>query len=180
MIDLVFFAAISSDGYLAGPDGDMEWAEKYLGADEDYGFAEMLGATSAMLMGSKTFDFQLQAMGGEPQALPSYVLTNNPMRYDGLNDPNVHLIHGPIDLVLEELAHHVEGQVLILGGADVVRQALDAGQLKQLFLFVAPDVLGDGLPLFEGELDGALGEFTLVATTEYSSGLVKNEYRLNA
>ncbi|MEY4743674.1 MAG: hypothetical protein RIR34_1013, partial [Actinomycetota bacterium] len=30
MIQLVFFAAISSDGYLAGPNGEMDWAEKYL------------------------------------------------------------------------------------------------------------------------------------------------------
>jgi len=156
----------------------MEWAEKYLGSDEDYGFAEMLGATSAILMGSKTFDFQLQAMGGEPQALPSYVLTNNPMRYDGLNDPNVHLIHGPLGLVLDELSQHIEGQVLILGGADVVRQAMDAGKLEQLFLFITPDVLGAGLPLYEGELAGALSGFTLVASTPYSSGLLKNEYRL--
>ncbi|MEN9989746.1 MAG: hypothetical protein RL508_725 [Actinomycetota bacterium] len=179
MIDLVFFAAVSSDGYLAGPDGDMEWAEKYLTADEDYGFVELLGATTAVLMGSKTFDFQLQAMGGEPQALPTYVLTNNPMRYDGLKDPNVHLIHGPIDLVVDELSRHVEGQMLIMGGADVVRQAMDAGLLGQMQLFVTPDVLGAGLPLFEGELEGALSGYQLVGTTQYASGLLKKEYRLN-
>ena len=42
MIETVFFAAISSDGYLAGPDGDMSWAEKYLGLDEDYGFTQVM------------------------------------------------------------------------------------------------------------------------------------------
>lgn len=179
MIDLVFFAAISSDGYLAGPDGDMAWAEKYLTADEDYGFTELLGATAAVLMGSKTFDFQLQAMGNEPQPLPTYVLTNNPMRYDGLKDPNVHLIHGPLDSVLTELDGHIDGQLLVMGGADVVRQAIDAERLGTIRLFVTPDVLGGGLPLFEHELEGALSGYHLSSTRSFTSGLEERTYLLN-
>jgi len=179
MIELVFFAAISSDGYLAGPDGDMTWAEKYLSQDEDYGFVELMSGTSAMLMGSKTFDYHLQAMGGEPQPLPTYVLTNSPMRYDGLTDPNVHLIHGPLDAVMAELENHASGQMLVLGGADVVRQAMDAGVLARIQLFVTPDELGGGLPLFEGELEGALSAFTLTGSREFASGLVERTYVLS-
>lgn len=178
MLVLVFFAAISSDGYLAGQDGDMSWAEKYLSPEEDYGFAELMGATSALMMGSKTFDFNLTAMGGEPQPMPTFVLTNSPMKYDGLSDPNVHLMHGPIDIVVEELARHVDGQLLILGGADVVRQSMDAGLLKRIILFITPDVLGSGLPLFDGELEGALAAYQLIETKDYASGLRKQEYEL--
>ncbi|MEY4066919.1 MAG: hypothetical protein RIQ44_131 [Actinomycetota bacterium] len=179
MLDLVFFAAVSSDGFLAGADGDMTWAEKYLTPDEDYGFVDLMANTSALIMGSKTFDFNLQAMGGEPQPLPTFVLTNSPMKYDGLTDPNVHLIHGPLDVVLDELQNHVSGQMLILGGADVVRQALDIGRLSTVRLFVTPDVLGEGLPLFEGEIEGALSAFDLASTREFASGLRELEYRLN-
>jgi len=178
MLELVFFAAISADGYLAGPDGDMTWAEKYLSADEDYGFTDLMGNTAAMLMGSKTFDFNLQAMGGEKQPLPTFVLTNSPMKYDGLSDSNVHLMHGPLDQVVDELSRHVSGQLLILGGADVVRQALDAGLLHKVILFVTPDVLGGGTPLVTGELEGALASFQLVDSANFASGLVKREYKL--
>lgn len=178
MIQLVFFAAISSDGFLAGKDGDMEWAEKYLSQDEDYGFVELMNNTSAILMGSKTFDFHLKAMGGEKQALPTFVLTNNPMRYDGIDDANVHLIHGPLDAVIAELDQHVNGVMLILGGADVVRQTLDAGRLNVIRLFITPDVLGEGLPLFEQELEGALSAFTLAEVQNYASGLVEHTYVL--
>lgn len=180
MLELVFFAAVSSDGFLAGADGDMAWAEKYLGADEDYGFVELMSSTAAMIMGSKTFDFNLQAMSGEPQPLPTFVLTNSPMKYDGLDDPNVHLVHGPLDLVLAELERHVNGQMLVLGGADVVRQALDIGRLGTVRLFVTPDQVGSGLPLFEGEIEGALGAFELVRTRNFDSGLRELEYRLHA
>lgn len=177
MLELVFFAAISADGYLAGPDGDMAWAEKYLSADEDYGFTDLMGSNAAMLMGSKTFDFNLEAMGREKQPLPTFVLTNAPMKYDGLNDPNVHLMHGPLDQVVDELSRHIKGQLLILGGADVVRQALDANLLHTVILFVTPDILGGGTPLVTGELEGALANFELASTGNYANGLVKREYR---
>ncbi|MEN9715705.1 MAG: hypothetical protein RJA35_1172 [Actinomycetota bacterium] len=179
MLELVFFAAVSADGFLAGADGDMAWAEKYLSPDRDYGFVELMSTTTAMIMGSKTFDFNLQAMGDEPQPLPTFVLTNSPMKYDGLADPNVHLVHGPLDLVLDELERHVQGRMLILGGADVVRQAMDIGRLDRIRLFVTPDVLGQGVPLFEGEIEGALGAFTLVRTEEHDTGLRELEYRLS-
>jgi len=178
MLELVFFAAISADGYLAGQDGDMAWAEKYLSPDEDYGFTELMGNTSALIMGSKTFDFNLSAMGDEPQPLPTFVLTNSPMKYDGLNDSNVHLVHGPIDQVVDELTRHISGQLLVLGGADVVRQAIDADLLNKIQLFITPDVLGAGIKLFEGELEGTLGAFTKESERDYPNGLRMLAYSL--
>ena len=37
-----------------------------------------------------------------------------------------------------------------MGGGDVIRQALDEGLLDELILHIAPMVLGDGAPLFDG------------------------------
>jgi dihydrofolate reductase len=43
--------------------------------------------------------------------------------------------------------------VSIGGGADVIRQALAAGEVDELCLSTAPVVLGAGKPLFDGSLD---------------------------
>ena len=40
--------------------------------------------------------------------------------------------------------------VHVMGGADVIRQALDAGLVDELTIIVAPVVLGGGKRLFEG------------------------------
>ena len=40
--------------------------------------------------------------------------------------------------------------VTVMGGADVIRQALDAGLVDELSIIVAPVVLGGGKRLFEG------------------------------
>src|SRR5204862_84175 len=41
-------------------------------------------------------------------------------------------------------------QVCLMGGADLIRQALAAGYLDELTVIVAPVVLGDGKRLFDG------------------------------
>ena len=43
--------------------------------------------------------------------------------------------------------------VSIGGGADVIRQALAAGEVDELYLSTAPVVLGAGKPLFDGSLE---------------------------
>lgn len=43
--------------------------------------------------------------------------------------------------------------VSIGGGADVIRQALAAGEVDELYLSTAPIVLGAGKPLFDGSLE---------------------------
>jgi len=40
--------------------------------------------------------------------------------------------------------------VSVMGGADVIRQALEAGLVEELTIIVAPVVLGGGKRLFEG------------------------------
>ena len=171
MLELVFFAAVSSDGYLAGPEGDMSWAEKYLSLDDDYGFLDAMNSSVAVLMGARTFEFEIAALGDQPRMLPTYVLTNEPFRYDGMSDRNLHFVSGEIGGIVEQIGRHVNGQVLVIGGADVVRQLLDAELLDRVQLFVTPDVLGSGLVLFEDGLDGALSEFQLQGERVFSSGL---------
>jgi dihydrofolate reductase len=40
--------------------------------------------------------------------------------------------------------------VHVMGGADVIRQALEAGLVDELTIIIAPVVLGSGKRLFEG------------------------------
>lgn len=178
MTTFTFFAAISADGFLAGPNGDMAWAEKYLSQDEDYGFGELMFQSSGVMMGSRTFDFELEALGDQARMLPTFVLTGSPMKYDGIVDPNVHFISGDIGEVAQTIDKMVGGKVFVMGGADVVNQMLNAGLLDRIILFQAPDELGEGLELFEDPLALVLADYALTEETEYSSGLVRREYEV--
>lgn len=178
MTTFTFFAAVSQDGYLAGPNGDMSWAEKYLSQDEDYGFGELMFQSSGVLMGSRTFDFELEALGDQGRMLPTFVLTRSPMKYDGVNDPNVHFLSGEISEVATEIDKTVGGKVFVMGGADVVNQMLKAQLLSRIILFQAPDELGEGLELFEDPLDIVLADYALVDEIEFKSGLLRREFEV--
>jgi dihydrofolate reductase len=203
--EFIFYAAVSSDGFIAGPEGDMAWAEKYLTGGDDYGFFELMSSCSAVMMGAETFDFELQAIGNEPRMLPTFVLTTNPHRFDGITDKNIHFLGGDIAEVaktVHEKISSITGDsnslVFVFGGASVVKQMLAANRLDVVRLFVTPDVLGGGVPLFDltGESDApanttepeasgndpikaALSNFTQVNQRGFSSGLVEKIFARN-
>jgi dihydrofolate reductase len=43
-----------------------------------------------------------------------------------------------------------EKEVHVMGGADIIRQFLEAGLVDELTLIIAPLILGDGKRLFDG------------------------------
>ena len=170
----VFYAAVSSDGFLAGPNGDMTWAEKWLGSGEDYGYFQLVSTCSAMLMGSKTFDFELAAIGNQDRILPTYVLTTNRQRYDGVHG-DVKLVAGDVSAVVDRITDAHPGRLFVVGGADVARQLLEAGKLEVVVLTTTPDELKVGLKLWATE--SWRERFELTARDEFASGLVQETWR---
>jgi len=173
----IFYAAISSDGYLAGPDGDMSWAEKYLASGTDYGYVQLIGSSAAILMGRATFDFEIENGVQGPRPLPTYVLTHIPELYDDIQDDNLVFTGGEIKQVLDLIAAKHPGNLFVMGGANVVRQLLEDNLIDTMRLFVCPEELGSGVLAFED--DTAYNNFTLTDEKEYPSGIIEEVYRLS-
>ena len=175
MNETVFYAATSADGYLAGPNGDMSWAEKYLATGEDYGFAELMSRSQAVLMGRATFEFELEAGVSGERLLPTYVLTHIPELYQNEQNDNLHFVGGDIAEVLSLIKAHHPGQIFVMGGSNVVGQLIEAGQLDVMRIFRAPDVLFGGVKLFDDQTpyDG----FAVESTRSFNSGLTETVYR---
>jgi dihydrofolate reductase len=127
-----------------------------------------------MLMGSKTFDFELAAIGNQDRILPTYVLTTNPQRYDGVHG-DVKLVSGDVSAVVDRITDTHPGRLFVVGGADVARQLLEADKLDVVMLTTTPDVLEVGLRLWAA--DSWREGFELVAREEFASGLVQETWR---
>jgi dihydrofolate reductase len=174
--EIVFYAAISSDGYLAGPDGDMSWAEKYLANGEDYGYVQLIGSSAAILMGRATFDFEIESGVQGPRPLPTYVLTHIPELYQDIQDDNLIFTGGDIEEVIQLVSSRHPGNLFVMGGANVVRQLLAANRIDTMRLFVCPEDLGAGVLAFDD--DTAYNNFTLTDEKQYPSGIIEEVYRL--
>ena len=171
MSQTIFYGVISLDGYLAGESDDMSWAEKYLSPDEDFGWMELLTSCGSMLQGRKTFEFELKSVPDMERILPTYVLTEQPLKFDGLQIPNLHFISGDLREVVSTIMQKHPGNLFIGGGAMLVDTMLSMGLIDEMRLFIAPDILGAGTKLFKGSK--ARQQFKLAASRCYNSGLVE-------
>ena len=168
----IFYAAVSLDGYLAGPDGDMSWAEKYLSPEEDYGWASLISSCGSVLMGRKTFEFEADA--GADRILPTYVVTNQPFAFDGATYPMVKFVSGDLSAIIQRIYAEHPKDIFVSGGAMLVKSLIDENLIDEMRLFIAPDVLGGGVQLF---LDGKPQGFELEFSKRFSTGLVEMRYK---
>ena len=176
MSKTIFYGAISLDGFIAGPNGEMDWAEKHLATGEDYGYVELVSSCAALLMGRKTFEFELAAAPDMDRILPTYVLTEQPLRFDGAALSGVSFTSGDLREVVSMIKQKHLGNLFIGGGAELVDGLMVMGLLDELRLFVTPDLLGSGIRLFKGSK--IKSELKLSSTKRYESGLVELRYQL--
>ena len=83
-----------------------------------------------------------------PWGLPFFIVTHRPEEEpDG---GHFNFVSG-VDTAIER-AREAAGDkdVHVMGGADTIRQALEAGLVDELTIIIAPVILGDGKRLFEG------------------------------
>ena len=126
--------------YEEPPTGEATGVDKEL-LDE----SERMGA---VIGGRWTYE-AAEAWGGtNPWGVPFFILTHRPE--DEPDGAGFRFVSG-LDEALALAREAAEPKdVGIMGGADVIRQALAAGQVDELVVSVAPVVLGSGKRLFEG------------------------------
>ncbi|WP_043619103.1 dihydrofolate reductase family protein [Nonomuraea candida] len=162
---------MSLDGYVTGPGAD---AEHGLGdaeelhawvTDRDALDAEILrettAATGAVVMGKRLFEVIDGPLGwtkdmgyGADQAgaPPFFVVTHHPPRHVRLAEElglRFTFVGDLASAVERARAAATTGDVVIMGGGDVIGQALHQGLPDELRLHLAPMLLGGGTPLFK-------------------------------
>jgi dihydrofolate reductase len=102
MPDIIYYVATSLDGFIATPDGGVEWLDPFETADEDYGYSAFYASVEAMLLGSRTYE-QLLTVGEWPYpGKPGWVFTK---RSVGVSRPEVILTaRSPREMIAEVLS----------------------------------------------------------------------------
>jgi dihydrofolate reductase len=150
---------MSLDGFIAGPDDSMDWAFKAAGRSARAD--EVRDSTGAILGGRRWYNAAAAKYDGVAGIYgggwtgPVFVLTHHPE--DAPDDPAVTFLSGGLDDALAAArAAAGDGNVVIFG-ANTAQQCLDAGELDELVIHLAPVLLGDGVRLY-----GASGASGLV------------------
>jgi dihydrofolate reductase len=169
MTKVVSRITTSLDGYVAGPNdgpglGMGEGGERLhywmfggpyeeeptgeaTGADKEF-LDQEIARVGAVVGGRNTYE-AAEAWGGKnPYDVPFFIVTHRPE--DAPADGEFTFVDG-VDEAIAWAREAAGGKdVLVMGGADVIRQALRTGHVEELSISIAPVVLGGGKRLFEG------------------------------
>jgi dihydrofolate reductase len=143
--------AISLDGFLAGPGGDMQWMNG-LDSVPSQLFEGVAEQVDVILSGARTYrgddpnagtDSE-GAFGGTWQG-SMVVLTHHP---DPEPPPGVEFA-ADLDSAVARLRELAPDGLVAVFGADVARQCLEAGVLDEVLVLVLPVMLGDGVRVLD-------------------------------
>ena len=161
----------SIDGYITGPDDgpgqglgeggerlhywvfggpwtyDTESTGEPTGADAAW-LADTVSRIGAVVSGRWTYEAARHWGDENPWGLPVFIVTHRP---DEEPNGGAFTFVSGVKEAVEQAVEAAGGKdVHVMGGADVIRQALAAGLVDELTIIVAPVILGGGKRLFDG------------------------------
>ena len=167
------FVGISLDGFIARPNGDLDFLPRDGG--EPHGYEEFMASVDALVIGRKTFETVLGFGGWFYGRKPVFVLSTRPLPPTPPGAVVERLSGTPAEIVSELEARGGIGHIYVDGG-DTIQRFLRAGLIQRLIITRVPVLIGQGISLF-GALDRDLA-LRHVATRHFASGLVQSEYEV--
>jgi dihydrofolate reductase len=164
----------SVDGYIAGPDdgpgkglgeggerlhywvfgGPWSYEEEPRGepTGEDAAYLQAaMSRVGAVVAGRSTYEAARHWGDKNPWGIPLFIVTHRPEEQP--DDGEFAFVAGVEEAVDRAREAAGDKDVHVMGGADVIRQALQAGLVDELSIIVAPVILGGGKRLFDGFSD---------------------------
>lgn len=170
------FIAISLDGFIARPDGDIGWLLQRDDPAEDHGYTGFIADKDVIVMGRGSYE-TVVAYDPWPYELPVTVLSRQltgtavPAHLEG----KVRFSSSGPRMLVEELARQGVRRIYVDGG-QVVQSFLKDGLIDDLVITTVPVLIGSGRSLF-GKLPHDV-DLELVASRSFPSGLVQSTYRV--
>lgn len=163
------YYATSIDGCIADASGGVGWLEGFSGSK--YGFDQFYSNIDTVVTGRTTYQ---QSLGFE--ADPYYDKKLVVLSSRELDVPDrVAVLRGDIALVAQKIHALADGDVWVVGGANVMSQFLAAGLVDRIDQFIVPVVLGRGRTAFFG-YTGAPFAFELGTDRRFHDGVVQVTY----
>ena len=170
---IVYYAALSLDGRIAGLDHDLAFLKTLTGAENDY--ETFYADVDSLIMGAGTWEFMVRHGSWPYGGKPTWVVTHADQLADLPGAEPLESFGGAI----EELARLIEARGLtrtwLVGGGDIAGQLLAHDLIGELILTMAPTLVGRGPALADGEFP--LRRFELTRLERFGDDGVRLHYR---
>src|SRR5438309_1163697 len=174
---IIVYIATSADGYIARPDGDMEWLTRRP-RTVDHGMKELHATIDTILLGRKTYDWALAYMkkhgmkGGVFDAKQAnYVFSRKPPKRAV---PEVEFVAQPVKRFARRLRSMPGKHIWMMGGGGLIASFLDANEIDEFDIHVIPVFIGKGIPLIAPRHRDV--PLRLRSAKKYPDGVVRLRY----
>lgn len=176
---------LSLDGFVAGPNGEMDWMTWNWDEELNSFVTEIMASVDHLLLGRKlaegfiphweaaainpeNTDAGAQQMAGIPKLVFTQTLNSH-------NWPNTELMQGYLAEQINQLKQQPGGDLMAYGGAGFASALISHNLVDCYYLFINPAAIGNGLRIF-GELQQTL-KLTLVKATTFECGVIVLHYK---
>jgi dihydrofolate reductase len=177
---------LSLDGYVAGPNGEMDWMTWNWDDDIKKYVTELTDSTDTILMGRKMtggFNAHWTNAASNPED-PSYAFAKKMVdtpkvvfskTLDKSEWENTSLANGDIADEVKKIKKQNGKDIIVYGGANFVSSMIKYDLIDEYHLFVNPAVIGNGMPIFK-EI-GQKKDLKLVKAVPFACGIVVLVYQ---
>jgi dihydrofolate reductase len=178
---------ISLDGYVGGPNGEMDWASMSEEID-DSSLPELMARADTCLIGRTLYQGFSSYWPTAPQTNPN--LSASEIEFAAWIDRvekvvfsktleqaewnNARLVRGDAAEEVRRLKQQPGKDMVLFGGARTAQELVRRGLVDEYDLLLNPIILGQGLPLFKEQT--ARQKLKLVSTRAFESGAVALRY----
>jgi len=175
MHPIVYDVAVSLDGFICGPDGDVSQFAHDGEVVEDYN--RRLSTYATAIMGRSTYEFGYKfglVAGQNPYPHLETIVFSTKMEVP--KESKVVFQRDISDGQISDIAAASDGPIYLCGGGDFAGSLLMRGMIDRIVLKRAPIVLGGGVSLFGQRQNKA--QIRRVSTKTYDNGYVLEEFTL--
>ena len=177
---IIVYIATSADGYIARPDGDVEWLNRRP-RTVDYGMKALYRKIDTILLGRKTYDGALaywKKKGTEggmfDTKLANYAFSRKPQKRAVL--PGVEFVSEPVKAFAQRLRTTPGKHIWMMGGGGLIASFLDADEIDEFDIHVIPTFIGEGIPLIAPRHRDV--PLRLRSARKYPDGVVRLRYEV--
>lgn len=175
MKKIKLYIATSLNGKIARIDGSVDWLESIPNPEKiDYGYSEFYDSIDTTIQGNNTYK-QIISWGIDFPYVgkKNFVFTKN---QNLENNENVEFISTNHIEFIQDLKNRKGKDIWLIGGGKINTLFLNEGLIDEIYLFVMPIILSDGIEVFETFPKET--QLKLLHTKSYSSGVTELQYKV--
>jgi len=171
---VIVHIATSADGYIARPDGDLDWLTSRPAPKGFYGMNAFMKSIDTTLLGRKTYEVSLRMGAKFGSKGRTIVFSRHAPPADA--PPGVEFVNGDIGPFVSRLREQPGKDLWLMGGGDLIASFLDEQAIDEFVISVVPVLIGDGIPLIARRHRHV--PLDLRSVERFEDGLVQLHYRV--